>query len=234
MLKEISIKNLNYHIIKDFSISFKNNMFYTISSPNRSGKTTLLKFLNQKYDSTLIDNNIYFQQNTVINEIKLSLINNNLYNKEYLNHILRKYELEDIKNKEITNLSIEDKIYLKLIISILNNSNMILLDNIDNYLDEDKMFKIIDIINSIKEDKIIIMTLTNLKYSELSDYLYIINNEKIILEGKPIEVLLNDNILNKNGLDLPFMVDLSTKLRDYDLLDTIITDMDGMVDLLWK
>ncbi len=83
MSKEIIIQNLDYNILKDFSISFDNNMFYTLSSPNRCGKTTLLKYINKEYNSTLIDNNIYFEQTTVINEIKLSLINNNLYNKEY-------------------------------------------------------------------------------------------------------------------------------------------------------
>lgn len=234
MSKEISIQNLNYNILKDFSISFDNNMFYTITSPNRCGKTTLLKYINKEYNSTLIDNNIYFIQEEVINEIKLTLINNNLYNKEYLNHIIRKYNLDEIKNKKISTLSLEHKIYLKFIISIINNSSIILLDNIDNYVNDELMKQIIDIINSNKEDKLIIMTLTDLKYSEYSDYLYIFDSNKILLEGKPIEVLKNDNVINKCGIDLPFMVDLSTKLRDYDLLDTIITDMDGMVDLLWK
>ncbi len=134
----------------------------------------------------------------------------------------------------MNSLSLEYQVYLKLVISIINNNQIILLDNIDNYVSDEMMMKIINLINSVKEDKLIIMTLTNLKYSEYSDYLYIINNEKVLLKGKPLEVLENDNVINKLGLDLPFMVDLSTKLRDYDLMDTIITDMDGMVDLLWK
>ena len=234
MSKEIIIKNLNYNILKELSISFDNNMFYTVTSPNRSGKTSLLKYINKEYNSSLIDNNLYFNEEIVVNEVKLSLINNNLFNKEYLNHIIRKYELEDIKNKDIYSLSLEYKIFLKLIISIINNNKIILLDNIDNYVSDELMIKILDLIKEEKKEKLIIMTLTNLKYSIDSDYLYVINKDKIILEGKPIEVLKNDNILNKNGIDLPFMIDLSTKLRDYNLLDTIITDMDGMVDLLWK
>lgn len=234
MSKEITIKNLNYNVLENFSISFDNSSLYTISSPNRCGKTTLLKYINKEYSSTLIDNNIYFTQDIVVNEIKLSLINNNLYTKEYLNQMIKKYDLEDIKSKKISSLSLENKIYLKLVISIINNSKIILLDNIDNFVSDEIMIRIIDLINQVKEDKIIIMTLTNLKYSEYSDYLYIINKDKIILKGKPLEVLQKDNILNKLGIDLPFMVDLSTKLRDYDLIDTIITDMDGMVDLLWK
>ena len=234
MSKEIIIEKLNYNILKELSISFDNNMFYTLTAPNRCGKTSLLRYINKEYNSSLIDNNLYFNEDIVINEIKLSLINNNLFNKDYLNHIIRKYELESIKNKEIISLSLEYKIYLKFISSIINNNKIILLDNIDNYVSDELMIKIIDLIKTIKEEKLIIMTLTNLEYSIDSDYLYVINKDRIILEGKPIEVLKNDNILNKNGIDLPFMIDLSTKLRDYNLLDTIITDMDGMVDLLWK
>ena len=80
----------------------------------------------------------------------------------------------------------------------------------------------------------IIQTSINLEDSLTTDYLYIINNGEIALEGKPIEVLTNDNIINKIGLNLPFMVDLSVKLKDYDLLDKIILDKDRMVEELWK
>ena len=206
MSKEITIKNLNFNVLENFSISFDNSIFYTISSPNRCGKTTLLKYINREYSSTLIDNNVYFSQDIVVNEIKVSLINNNLYTKEYLNQMIKKYDLDSIKNKDINSLTLEYKIYLKLIISIINNTKIILLDNIDNFVSDELMMRIIELINSIKEDRIIIMTLTNLKYSEYSDYLYIINNKEIILKGKPLDVLQNDNVLNKHGIDLPFMI----------------------------
>jgi hypothetical protein len=31
-----------------------------------------------------------------------------------------------------------------------------------------------------------------------------------------------------------FIIDLSIKIKDYDLVDDVILDMEGMVDLLWK
>ena len=54
------------------------------------------------------------------------------------------------------------------------------------------------------------------------------------LKGTPLEVLKHDNIINKIGLDVPFMVDLSVKLKDYDLIDGIELDQDRMLDILWK
>ena len=67
-----------------------------------------------------------------------------------------------------------------------------------------------------------------------TDYLYILDKGKILLEGIPIEVLKKDNVLNKIGLQIPFMIDLSVKLKDYNLIDDTILNMDKMVNLLWK
>ena len=80
----------------------------------------------------------------------------------------------------------------------------------------------------------IVYTTDNLEETVNSDYLYILSSGEIILEGAPLKVLEKDNILNKLGLDLPFMIDLSVKLKDYDLIDSIEQDMDRMVDILWK
>ena len=42
------------------------------------------------------------------------------------------------------------------------------------------------------------------------------------------------DIINKVGLDLPFMIDLTTKLKDYDLIKDIETDKDKLINKLWK
>ena len=78
------------------------------------------------------------------------------------------------------------------------------------------------------------MTIKDINYSLESDELIVINKKGIVLKGKPIDVLNKDNILNKNGIELPFMYDLSIKLRDYNLVDEIILDQDRMIDKLWK
>ena len=78
------------------------------------------------------------------------------------------------------------------------------------------------------------MTISDLEYSLSSDKLYILNEGIFMLEGDPLSILEKDNILNKIGLKIPFMIDLSVKLRDYDLVKDIELDMDGMVDTLWK
>ena len=48
------------------------------------------------------------------------------------------------------------------------------------------------------------------------------------------DILKEDNIINKIGLKIPFMIDLSVKLQDYDLISEMTLDMNGMVNKLWK
>ena len=254
----IQVNDLYYkNIISDLSISFSKNKFYTLSGPNRCGKTTLLRLLNRYYITEedikidnksiydydeidfnnmvcFIDNNNKFIMDNVQDTIKFILIKHNIYNKDYLKSLLVKYDLYDLRNMYIAELDISKQIYLKFIEYILDDKKIFLIDNIDNYCNKDDMMKIIKIINDLKESITFIMTITNLEYSLESDYLYIIDGSNIILEGIPFDVLLNDNIINKIGLELPFMFDLSIKLNDYELLNEIILDMDRMIDKLWK
>lgn len=255
----IELNKINYKdILNNFSISFAKNKFYTLTGANSCGKSTLLRLisneieliddinLNDKllsdYDKidykkkvTLLDErNIDFIEETISNEIKLILLKNNNYSKEYLKSTLLKYNLYDNRNKKINNLSLEEKIYLMFIKKILSNYEVILIDDIDNYCSETIMNRIINIINLNKNNKLFIMTIKNINYSLESDKLIVINKKGIVLEGIPKDVLNKDNILNKNGIELPFMYDLSIKLRDYNLIDEIILDTDRMIDELWK
>lgn len=255
----IELNKINYKdILNNFSISFAKNKFYTLTGANSCGKSTLLRLisneieliddinLNDKllsdYDKidykkkvTLLDErNIEFIEETISNEIKLLLLKNNNYSKEYLKSTLLKYNLYDNRNKKINNLSLQEKIYLMFIKNLLSNYEVILIDDIDNYCDETIMNRIINLINLNKNNKLFIMTIKNINYSLESDKLIVINKKGIVLEGNPKDVLNKDNIMNKNGIELPFMYDLSIKLRDYNLIDEIILDTDRMIDELWK
>ena len=47
-------------------------------------------------------------------------------------------------------------------------------------------------------------------------------------------ILKKEKILRENHIEIPFMIDLSTKLKYYDLIDNPILNMNEMVDELWK
>lgn len=82
----------------------------------------------------------------------------------------------------------------------------------------------------------IIMTTSSLEETIMIDIskLIVLYQGQVLKEGKVLTVLQDDSLLNKIGLKLPFMVDLSVKLKYYNLLDDIILDPESLVDVLWK
>ena len=54
------------------------------------------------------------------------------------------------------------------------------------------------------------------------------------MEGNTIEVFQNEQTLKRIGITLPFMVELSLLLKDYNLVDKIYLDKESLVQYLWK
>ena len=133
---------------------------------------------------------------------------------------------------------VPDFIKIKIILAekMLASPQILFLDDICAELDTKEEKEFINLLRTIQlETKIsIVMTTSDLNIALESDYLYILGNKEIVLSGEPLSVVEKDNVLNKLGLELPFMVDLSVKLRDYNVVDKIELDIDRMVDNIWK
>ena len=67
-----------------------------------------------------------------------------------------------------------------------------------------------------------------------SSYTIFINNGYVQLDGTPSKILEHDNVLAREGIYIPIMMDLSLKLKFYNLVDDVIMDTGRMVDELWK
>lgn len=253
----IKITELTYNnLFTNFNISIPKNSFISISGPNNCGKTTLIRILDRQiflsnitfdgkplsnysldeyyqYVKTIIPFEFNFTYETLEEEV-LSYLNSK--NKEDYNYLLKTLKISTLKNKNISTLPLKDKIKLQLVLSLLTNPQILLLDDINIFYSNKEFLDIITCLKyyQTKKDLTIIMTTSNLEYTLLTDYLYIICDGKIILEGVPLTILEKDNLVNKIGLKLPFMIDLSVKLRDYNLITDIELDMNRMVDELWK
>lgn len=259
----IEIIGLTYkEIFKNFSIAFEEKKFITVVGPNNCGKTTLIRIIDnqnivnntiliygkkqEEYKltelnniiKTIIPTEISFIQNTVEEELCYQLpseLSKDIKQK-MIKEISKKFKINKILTKLVENLSEKEIIRLQLALSLITRPKIILIDDLNLYFEKKELIEIIKLLKKITEDdKItIIMVTGNLEYTLESDYIYVIDDSKIMLEGKPKEVLEKDNTLNKIGLELPFMMDLSVKLRDYDLIKMIELDMEGMVNILWN
>ncbi len=255
--KILELKNLSYlNIFNHFNIKFTKNTFYAISGPNNCGKTSLIRILSgqntplnilffnnvsleeYKLDNyyqqvkTVIPLEIYFQHKKLEDELMLYLSSEN---KEIYTYLMRKLKLRSYNKSLLTNLSKKIIIKIQLLLALLTSPKILLLDSLDSYFTHEEFNEIIEILKYFQlKGLTIIMTTNNLSTTLKTDYLIVLSNNSILLEGTPLEVLKKDNILNKIGLELPFIIDLSIKLSDYDLLNEIELNMENMVNTLWK
>ena len=255
-------KNLSYKsILNNINISFEENTINYISGSNKCGKTTLIKILSGIVD---IKDSVYYDQKDIYNFSSYELstlfskvllqdidyftfsnidqellykldklnIDKNTRKKRY-NEVVKLFDLDEYLYTNINDLSSIEKLKLSLAKALLSKPEILFLDDIFSSIDFNSAKKIFLKLKSI-ENLTIIMSSNNLDLSTESSKLIILNKGEVVLDGDTLDVLKEDSLLNKVGLDLPFMIDLSIKLKYYDLLDDIEFDMDRMVDKLWK
>ena len=248
MTKIIEINNFSDDkLFENLNINVEKNTITTISGGNSCGKTTLMRILSREI---ITENNILLN-NKSINDYTISeytnliqtvipneiIFDENTLEKELKNiNLVKGLRIKSILNKNIKDLTIKEKVLAQLAIALDSKPQVLLLDNVFIYFNDKERDEIFTFLRNYqkKYSLTVVLTTIDLRDSLYTDYLYIIGNKKIILKGVPLKVLEKDNILNKVGLNIPFMADLSVKLKDYDLLDSIILEKDRMVDILWK
>ena len=249
-------ENVNFYVEE-------NTLNYVIGS-NNSGKTTLIKLLSgflpsfnciklssillnykniNRYVRTmgvvLFENKNNFLFDNVLNEMSFPLENLYLSKKKINNRIdevLDLLNIKSIKDKRISDLTNLEKTKLLIGLSIIHKPRIIFLDNPYLYLDKKESNIINKLLKNIvkKEHITILITTMDLENILFGDKVIFIGNKSILLEGRPLDILKQDNVLNKNGIYIPTMINLSIKLGEYNLLDEVILDTKRMVDTLWK
>lgn len=251
-------------IFEDFNLKVEEGSYIGIAGSNASGKTTLIKLIagilpsknsitlgysyiesNRMQDHSKMLGVVFGNQlnsflfKDVYKEMAFPLENLNMDPKEIERRILEVSKLFGIsklldkKTKDLTN---SEKQEVLLAISLLHKPKILLLDNAFSMMDRKTKTRIKKALKKYHDEYklTIIITTTNLEDTLDTDYLYILHKGNIVMEGEPLIVFQEDGLLNRLGLSLPFMADLSLKLEFYELLTGIETDMNRMVDNLWK
>ena len=117
--------------------------------------------------------------------------------------------------------------------TIIHDPNIILLDNIFSGMDSIFKNKIISYLKQLKNKTIIIVT-NNSEDILLADKIIIFNDGSVIECGNRDDILSNEKLFIKNDINMPFIVELSHKLKSYELIDDIILDEKEMVNDIWK
>ena len=168
----------------------------------------------------------------VLNNLKMSEEERN----DQYNFIVKLLDLTKYQKINPNNLSRGEKAFVLLALALVHNPKILFLDDASNMMNKTERKKFLEILHFFNSEFGITIVMSTSKLDETldTDYLYLLDAGKIVLSGTPVAILKDDNIINKLGLSIPFMIDLSVKLMDYELLNDICLNMEGMVDTLWK
>lgn len=252
------------NVFSDFSLSVNEGEFVSIVGCNKSGKTTLMKLLagilpsNGKISVNYViadSKNIVYTAPTVgvlLGEFDDQFLFSDVYHElafplenlalsrseidEQIGKVTRLLKINYLVDRKINKLTMSEKAKLLLAVAIIHKPKVLLLDNPFCMMKKSDRMEMIAILRYLvdHEGLTVLLTSNDLIDALYSDYLYILDNGSIAVEGNPLAVMKEDKLISRLNLELPFMVDLSNKLKLYGLLDEVIIDMDRMVNTLWK
>lgn len=232
-MNSIIVKNLSFSydnqiIFKNFNMTLNNYKTYSIMGTSGVGKSTLAKIIAGiiPYDGeVLINNELSSDKITLVNEE----VNVNNINELEIASLLIYFDVEDLKNKE---LSKKDKMVIAIINALSLKREVLILDNIFNYLDSSFKKKLI---KYLKDKKITLINIVSNEEDTLyTDYLVVLYDKGIDIEGPTLAVFKEEKLIRRLGFNLPFYVDLSIQLELYGLLDDIYLNKEAMVKNIWK
>lgn len=129
-------------------------------------------------------------------------------------------------------LTLIDQIKINILCNLTSSKPVFVFMDILTYLDSN--FKK-EVIKYLKEkNKRIINYTSNIEETLMLEYIIIIQNDIIIMEGLKESVLQEEKIIKKLGFSLPFIVDLSSGLKYYNLVTKIYFDNERLVNDLWS
>lgn len=248
---------------ENFNLSIASEKITSIIAPNKSGKTMLTKILCAilPTDNVCVLDGISLNKKTVLNYItKLGIVTNDLnspflfkkvkdelayplknlgypehkINKEILK-ISKFFQIEDYLNKNIMTLSPSLRSKLQIIISLMHKPKILILDDAFLEMDTTTQTFMLEKLKELNKDGLTILNITSqLDTIYDSDKVYVMHDFKIEKEGSVLDIFKFDSYLNEIGLTIPFIVDLSLKLKLYNLIDKIYFDITKLEDDLWK
>ena len=190
-------------------------------------KVAYVDFSVMKFSSPTVYEEIYSQMNFTKWSVEKK--------EKQIQKVLYDFGLLSYKDRSPSRLSKKNKIMLKLAKAFVLSPKVLVMELDDlNLSSEDKDF-IFDTLSSYVSKGLAVIFSTNNSDDVLySNRMIVLHNGSIAIEGATPSVLKKDSLLLKLGVELPFMVDLSLKLKFYEVISKVYLDEEELVNKLWK
>lgn len=221
--------NINEKLfLNNLDMNIKEGKINAIIGKNNSGKTNLLELfsglIKPNKGEVVVEGNalMVFENpeellfnNTVKEELEYAL-KFHKYSKEEIeervNEALFLVELDkNYLTRKLDTLSSGERRKLAIASVLVHDFDILILDNPTNGLDnrsKESLKKLLRILKNINKTIIITSHDTNFLL-EISDYVFILNNKKIALEGDNLKIFTNVEELNKYKIKVPDVIDFS-------------------------
>lgn len=263
-IKSMSFGYKNKQIFNNFDLEIEKGKFIHIVGPNGSGKSTLVKILLgllkaegyvNIYRMNMCEDNLIdirrnigvvfenpsntFVAETVEDDIAF-VLENLQYSPKTIGSKIKKIseylKIEHLLERNPHYLSSEEKELVSLASALVTEPKILILDEALTMLNDTEKNNILNLLKKIvKDKKITIINVTHdMEETIYGDKIIVLDGGKVIFNDYKEVVYKEEKKLKSIGLELPFMVDLSNKLRYYGLVDDNILSMNEMVNHLWK
>lgn len=262
-LNNVSFSYNDKQIFKNLNLNIRKGSYTSIIGPNGSGKSTLMKLIvglykaegkisvsgiemsQDTYKSIRSKVGIVFENpdnqfvaETVMDEIAFALENMQYDSKEIkarVREVGKLLDIESLMEKEPHSLSGGQKELVSLASALVIKPDILILDEALDMIDNNRREDVLNILTNLNKEGLTIVNITHNSEELLygSDII-VLNEGEIKDQGNTKDLLRKEKLFKNNGLELPFVVDLSYKLKYYGLVDDIVLDMDELVNLIWK
>ena len=231
-IKDLSVVyDQNITALDHFDLIIKENQCSVIIGQNGSGKSTLFQtiiglidFQGQIIiDDIPVDSNhliqirnkvgLVFQNpehqlfmNTVYDDLAVGLINQGIYNKDIqhrIDKIAKDFKINSLLRRSSHKMSGGQKRLAAIATVLIMEPDIILMDEPTSSLDPGCRRQVIELLKTLHKTLVITTHDLDMAY-DLADEVILLNHGKVIAQESAKTLLTNKNLLEENGLELPF------------------------------
>ena len=237
MERVVWVDNLMLGPFTKFNIEVLLNSFTIITGSNNSGKSLLLKVIAGVINTKrVIYNKEIIKDDTIRYPLECLGMDDEKI-KKIVKDMAKDLDITRLLDSKIKDLNDFERLKVALASLLVSGPKLLILDDPCLYLSFYEKEEFMGILEQVRSSgTTIVMSCSSLEevaYT-INSTLYVLDKGNIVSSGDSLKVLSDDSLLNKVGLELPFMVDLSVKLEYYNLAEKINMSPLGLVDSLWK